>query len=280
MHARAITASPLGTHSKARWPNTPRALRQLALVTRTTHGELSHDPRISCARVCHFLGDFKACKCSNEYYMLRHRPCAQVLLFESRVVPCAAESVRRSNMRLTVLLALLSVLMADAESCIFEHARLHNETGSVVTCAELEGRSVALYFAGEWCPLCRRFTPALRAFHAQWNQSVQIVFISSDMSAADATEHYAHQLGGWLMLPWDDPVSKMLKRRHKIWSAREIGTFGYGRRSGVPAVVVISPDGAELAFLPGERWGAAALHEWDPQQADHAWPRAPHKSEL
>jgi hypothetical protein len=172
------------------------------------------------------------------------------------------------------------------------------------------------------------------------------VFISSDMSQADANEHYAHQSGGWLALAWDDPLAAALKRRRardaapstcalrgacvsalppplpmhtvfaradRVWSGREVETFGFRRRSGVPAVVVIDPSGSEVAFLPGERYGgafdatelgatdaaarqerrvtrpcvrfvssaAAALNEWNPtddEQQRHAWPRL--KSEL
>ena len=73
-----------------------------------------------------------------------------------------------------------------------------------------------------------------------------------------------------------DAIAAQLKRRHKIWSGREISTFGFGRRSGVPAVVVIDPTGAELGFMPGEREGAAALREWEPHDY-RAWPV---KSEL
>ena len=53
-------------------------------------------------------------------------------------------------------------------------------------CRELGGKSVALYFAGEWCPLCRRFTPALHSFHEQYRDTMQVVFVSSDMSQDDA----------------------------------------------------------------------------------------------
>ena len=181
---------------------------------------------------------------------------------------------------LFVFLAFLASATAD-ETCVFEHARLFNETGHPVTCADLGGLSVALYFAGEWCPLCRRFTPALRSFHAQWRESVQIVFISSDLSEADAKKHYQRQAGSWLMLAWNDPVASALKRRHRVWSGRELSEFGARRRSGVPAVVVIDKTGAELSFLPGERFGAAALAEWDPSEAeDRTWPRAAPKSEL
>ena len=81
------------------------------------------------------------------------------------------------------------------------------------------------------------------------------------------------------MLDWDDPLGAQLKKRHGVWSMREVRTYGlFGRRSGVPAVVVVDPTGAELAFLPGERHGAAALMEWDPHDAQQMWPLA--KSEL
>ena len=84
---------------------------------------------------------------------------------------------------LRLLCAMLAATPATA-SCVFENARLYNESGHMVTCDDLGGLSVALYFAGEWCPLCRRFTPALRAFREKWSGSVQIVFISSDFSEA------------------------------------------------------------------------------------------------
>ena len=102
---------------------------------------------------------------------------------------------------------------------------------------------------------------------------MQLVFISSDSTAEDAQQHYEHQQGGWVALAWDDPLAASLKRRHRVWSGREVGTFGYDRRAGVPSIVVIDPKGAELAFLPTERFGSAALKEWDPQaQQQHVWP--------
>ena len=183
---------------------------------------------------------------------------------------------RQRDAMLRLLCAMLAATPATA-SCVFENARLYNESGHTVTCDDLGGLSVALYFAGEWCPLCRRFTPALRAFREKWSGSVQIVFISSDFSEAAMKEHYAHQLGGWIALAWDDPLAATLKRRYKVWSNTEVGTFGFNKRSGVPAVVVIDHTGAELAFLPGERHGAVALLEWDPGDQMRRWPT---KSEL
>ena len=95
--------------------------------------------------------------------------------------------------------------------------------------------------------------------------------MSSDASARDAEKHFAGEQGTWLSLRWDDPLAASLKRRHRVWSGREINQFGFERRSGVPCVIVINPQGEELAFLAGERYGAAALKEWEPAKA-MTWP--------
>ena len=179
-------------------------------------------------------------------------------------------------MRALVLLAA-SLAAAQPQACIFEGSTLKNATGDKVPCSALVGQSVALYFAGEWCPLCRRFTPALKHFYGQYHNEVALVFVSSDDSADEAREHYKRQTTGltwsfnWLSLDWGDPLAAELKKKHKVWSGREVGTFGFGRRSGVPCVVVIDREGRELSFLQGERYGAAALREWEPKAAETAW---------
>mmetsp|Transcript_46784 Transcript_46784/g.108682 ORF Transcript_46784/g.108682 Transcript_46784/m.108682 type:complete len:187 (-) Transcript_46784:104-664(-) len=157
--------------------------------------------------------------------------------------------------------------------CVFGAAELLGKDGLPRTCDDLRGRQVALYFAGSWCPLCRQFTPALRDFFARHKETVQIVFVSSDESPNEAVEHYQKTHGDWLALSYADPLVRKLKRRFGVWSRREIGWFGVdGRRSGVPAVVVIDWDGAELEFVPSETQGAAALAAWQPEATGKAWP--------
>ena len=72
--------------------------------------------------------------------------------------------------------------------------------------------------------------------------------------------------GDWFSLDWDDPLASTLKRRYRVWSGMEMGTFGARRRSGVPAIVVVDAHGDEVAFLPAEREGASTLarfsREW------------------
>jgi nucleoredoxin len=161
---------------------------------------------------------------------------------------------------------------ARVRDCIFDGANLRDQHGKKVTCGMLSGKTVALYFAGEWCPLCRRFTPALKKFYKEHGDNVEIIFISSDDSREEAENHYRHQTSSastsWLALAYDDPLTETLKRKHRVWSGREVETFGRQRRAGVPSIVVIGSEGNEQNFIQGERFGAAALHEWEPEAAD------------
>mmetsp|Transcript_7331 Transcript_7331/g.24173 ORF Transcript_7331/g.24173 Transcript_7331/m.24173 type:complete len:155 (+) Transcript_7331:54-518(+) len=134
-----------------------------------------------------------------------------------------------------LIAGLLSLCEASEETprCIFAGASLRTRSGAEVGCRELGGKSVALYFAGEWCPLCRRFTPALRSFHEQYRDTMQVVFVSSDTSQDDAQAHFESQQGNWLALGWGDSLAAELKRRYGVWSMREAGEFGMrGRRAG------------------------------------------------
>ena len=55
----------------------------------------------------------------------------------------------------------------------------------------------------------------------------------------------------------------VIKRRFGIWAGIECSRLGGGRRSGVPALVVLdNTDGDELAFLPAESHDAGALDSW------------------
>jgi len=157
--------------------------------------------------------------------------------------------------------------------CIFEGAALVDEKGEQRGCDDLEGKIVALYFAADWCPHCRSFTPSLRQLYgSSWSEDVRVVFVSSDMSARDAESHYQSQKGGWFYLRHNDPLTSELKKKHKVWSGREVKTFGKKRRSGVPTVLVIDESGNELAFLDTERGGAASLFSFDPKaQIHHKW---------
>lgn len=137
-----------------------------------------------------------------------------------------------------------------------------DKQGRRVDVSSLGGRSMALYFAGEWCPMCRGFTPKLKAF-MEASPDKAIVFVSSDFSREDY-EHHLRSLGDdWLSVPYGSDAQSMLKAGYRVWGGREAGTFGMGRRSGLPTLVVIDPkSGKELRHLDAESKGASVLAEW------------------
>mmetsp|Transcript_63215 Transcript_63215/g.150758 ORF Transcript_63215/g.150758 Transcript_63215/m.150758 type:complete len:229 (-) Transcript_63215:48-734(-) len=134
--------------------------------------------------------------------------------------------------------------------------------GQQVSLASLQGESVALYFAGEWCPMCRDFTPVLKAF-VEANPGRRVIFISSDFSAEEYEHHRGSMGADWLALPYNAPEQDALKQKHRLWGGREAPKFGKDRRGGLPALVVVDPStGVELRYLDAESQGAKALLEW------------------
>ena len=138
----------------------------------------------------------------------------------------------------------------------------------------LEGRSVALYFAAAWCPACRRFLPQLAAWRAARAElggggaetRAEIVFVSSDRTAAEFDAHHAALGGDVLAVPFaEHAAADALKRHCGVWAGVESMRLGArGRRSGVPALAVLGQDGGVLLHLDAEREGARCLAAWDP----------------
>jgi len=144
----------------------------------------------------------------------------------------------------------------------------------------LAGKEVAIFYAGEFCPVCRDFTPKLKEFFDKRNEEgrpLEVIFLSADASEEAALKHFQRSHGDWLRLDFSDPLSTELKRKYRIasrvphelqlLSAEEKRT----RRSGVPAVLLIKPDGTEIQFFNTEQLGRAALDPWD-SMASYAWP--------
>ena len=147
-------------------------------------------------------------------------------------------------------------------------AKIVDADGNTVDAVErLSGKSVALFFSASWCPMCTSFLPALRTWYEAVKASesagdVEIIFVSSDRSDANFKSHFAKQ-GPWLAVPLDDEATPKLKRQYGAWAGSEIVNLGVvGRKSGVPAVVVINPDGSTRHYLNAERRGPACLKEW------------------
>jgi len=139
--------------------------------------------------------------------------------------------------------------------------RLLDSTGNQVDASRLHGKRVALYFSAGWCPMCTSFEPALSKFRDAAEAAgnpIECIYVSSDRSTGVAAKRAYEQ--GMLQVPFDE--ADELKRRHNVWAGSECFKFGFGRRSGVPALVVLGPIGNEIAFVDAERRGPKALEKW------------------
>ncbi|KAL3928404.1 MAG: hypothetical protein SGBAC_012667 [Bacillariaceae sp.] len=129
--------------------------------------------------------------------------------------------------------------------------------------SSFQDKRVALYFAAGWCPMCTRaFEPSLETFRQaceESNKPVEFLYVSSDKDS-DTAKKRATELN-MKMVPFGE-MSAKLKKDYNIWAGSEALQFGFGRRSGVPAIVVLDKTGEELAFLPAEAQGPKALSSW------------------
>lgn len=76
---------------------------------------------------------------------------------------------------------------------------------------------VGLYFSAHWCPPCKAFTPVLAKHYQKWkkkDESIEIVFISSDGDEASANNYYAAM--PWARLVYDQSVIEELGTRYGV----------------------------------------------------------------
>ena len=127
--------------------------------------------------------------------------------------------------------------------------------------SRLTNKRVALYFSAGWCPMCTSFEPALLQFQKEASEKgtpIEIVYVSSDRVVTDQAKRVAGM--NMMSVPFEQATD--FKRKFNIWAGSESITFGFGRRSGVPALVVLDKNGDEMAFVPAESQGAKSLQTW------------------
>ena len=91
----------------------------------------------------------------------------------------------------------------------------------------------------------------------------------SDRTEADATQRAAAM--NMMSVPVGEEADGV-KKQYKIWSGAESMKLGFGRRSGVPALVVLdAKEGRELAFLAAEAEGVKALNSWPSDDESGIW---------
>ncbi|ETI33688.1 hypothetical protein F441_19476 [Phytophthora nicotianae CJ01A1] len=157
--------------------------------------------------------------------------------------------------------------MADA---LLHGTTLVNAKGETIDGGDV-GKTglLALYFAANWCPDCRAFQSKLNDFYAEANTSTQnldIVFLSSDMSEEDQQAHFSTKHGDWWMVPRDAEIRNELRRKYGIRNGKDDVEVGVTyRNSGIPALVIIRPNGEVLDFQgvqQVENDGIKALAYW------------------
>lgn len=101
--------------------------------------------------------------------------------------------------------------------------QLLRQQGPVAAADALAGKKyVLVYFSAHWCPPCRGFTPMLRAFHEKHHKrlSFDVLFVSSDNSAAEMMSYFTNAHGDWLALTLEDAqtIGRSWAAQHGLFS--------------------------------------------------------------
>lgn len=104
---------------------------------------------------------------------------------------------------------------------------------------------VLLYFSAAWCGPCRAFTPSLVEFHRRNAErgNFEVVFVSSDRSAAEMSKYMRADQMPFLAVPFDRINATGLKKT-------------YGGR-GIPNLVIVDRDGEVVSgsYVDGQYVG-------------------------
>lgn len=132
---------------------------------------------------------------------------------------------------------------------------LSDAAGQAVSKDAFKGKYVGFYFSASWCPPCRAFTPDLLAFRNAHSDAFEVVLVGADRSAAEQAQYMHKYEMPWPALAFGSKKSSELSE-----------TLGI---RGIPAMVVVGPDGTVLSTKGREEvqsLGARALEEWKKRQ--------------
>ncbi|MBD0866469.1 MAG: TlpA family protein disulfide reductase [Rhodobacteraceae bacterium] len=112
------------------------------------------------------------------------------------------------------------------------------DDGGMATLAHWQGKYVLLNFWATWCAPCREEMPALNRLQALLGGGrFQVVTLAVGRNPPAAIRRFFAQTGLDRLPPHRDPHSRV---------ARAFGVFG------LPATVVLNPNGQEIARLQGD----------------------------
>jgi nucleoredoxin len=140
--------------------------------------------------------------------------------------------------------------------------KLIGKDGTEIHTSDALGNKAAciLYFSAHWCPPCRGFTPAFaaayEAYRASSGQDAEVVFVSWDRDADQFKEYFAGM--PWLALPYESELRKSLGQKFEV--------------NGIPGLVALGPDGAQIVYEGGEDLGSlVSVHKGEafPMTREH-----------
>jgi nucleoredoxin len=92
---------------------------------------------------------------------------------------------------------------------------------------------VLLYFSASWCPPCQSFTPILAELYQKYQNTMEIIYISSDRNIKEFEEYYGQKMPFATLHPFDTNASEVTTTlRQKLPQIFQI--------SGLPTLVVLS----------------------------------------
>ena len=150
---------------------------------------------------------------------------------------------------LVELLLARELPSADAMEAMLGPTLL-TEGGEVPTSEALAGKAaVALYFSAHWCPHCRGYTRKLAQLYNDVYKAkgMEVIFVSSDRDEGAFGEYFGEQ--PWLALPFGDR-----KRKNDLSKKFTV--------SGIPSLVILSPDGEVITKDGRGKVGKPEQYPW------------------
>ena len=108
-------------------------------------------------------------------------------------------------------------------------SELMDVNGNKVDVKSLQGKIIGLYFSAHWCRPCRDFTPKLVEFRNANAKDFEVIFVSSDRSAADQQKYMQESGMNWPSVPYQSECKAILKERFSI--------------RGIPALIIVDGKG-------------------------------------
>ncbi|XP_065057621.1 uncharacterized protein LOC135685567 [Rhopilema esculentum] len=141
------------------------------------------------------------------------------------------------------------------DGSVFKGKKLLSHSGDLVDAEQaLANKTVVVcYFSAHWCPPCRQFTPMLKMFYEDLEDSpLAIIFVSSDRDEASMKSYFADH-GAYYAVPYsDNELSTALKQNCEV--------------QGIPKLAVVDKSGK---MLNGD--GRSDVAKGKPSEAFKKW---------